>query len=96
VIDVGLRPCSTTRLCSSAHKLAPPHYELDEWLSAVQAVSKAPSYFGTNLLNLVSDGSDWWNALQNFCRVYGGAWAKGTTLTITRRNVKALSSGSPW
>jgi len=74
----------------SAHKLAPPT-TTDEWLSAVQAVSKAPSYFGTNLLNLVSDGSDWWNALQNFCLVYGGAWAKGTTLTIdSPENVKGI------
>ena len=60
----------------SAHKLAPPT-TTDEWLSAVQAVTKAPSYFGTNLLNLVADGSDWWNQLQNFCLPSGAPGPRG-------------------
>jgi len=63
------------------HHLSPPTTE-DEWLAAVQAVSKPPNYFGTNLLNQVADGSGWWNALQNFCLPYGGVWATGTELTI--------------
>ena len=74
----------------NAHHLAPPTTP-DEWLAAVTAMSKPPNYFGTNLLNLASDGSDWWNALQNFCLPYGGSWATGTTLTIdSPANIKGV------
>ena len=39
------------------------------------------------LLNSVADGADWWNQLQNFPLAYGGAWAKGKTLTFTSEPV---------
>src|ERR1700761_6675558 len=66
---------------------AEPPTTLDEWLSASEKLTDSPNTFGVALLNSVADGADWWNQLQNFPLAYGGAWAKGKTLTFTSEPV---------
>ena len=86
VIDVPFALTYDQRALKAAGISAPPT-TLDAWLSNAQTLTKAPNTFGVALLNSVADGADWWNQLQNFPLAYGGAWAKGKTLTFTSEPV---------
>ena len=82
VIDVPFALTYDQRLLRAAGFQQPPT-TLDEWLTSAEKLTNSPNTFGVALLNSVADGADWWNQLQNFPLAYGGAWAKGKTLTFT-------------
>ena len=82
IIDVPFALTYDQRLLKNAGFAQPPT-TLDEWLTASEKLTNSPNTFGVALLNSVADGADWWNQLQNFPLAYGGAWAKGKTLTFT-------------
>ena len=86
VIDVPFALTYDQRLLQAAGFQQPPT-TLDEWLSSAEKLTNSPNTFGVALLNSVADGADWWNQLQNFPLAYGGAWAKGKTLTFTSEPV---------
>jgi ABC-type glycerol-3-phosphate transport system substrate-binding protein len=86
VIDVPFALTYDQQLLKKAG-IAQPPTTLDEWLSSAQKLTNSPNTFGVALLNSVADGADWWNQLQNFPLAYGGAWAKGKTLTFTSEPV---------
>jgi multiple sugar transport system substrate-binding protein len=90
IIEVAFALRYDKRILKQAGFNGPPK-SLDEWLTITKAVTKPPKQFGNDLLNTVAAGADWWNALQNFCLLYDGVWAKGKTLTINSpENVKGL------
>ena len=82
VIDVPFALTYDQQLLKKAGINQPPT-TLDGWLSNAETLTHSPNQFGVALLNSVADGADWWNQLQNFPLAYGGAWAKGKTLTFT-------------
>jgi ABC-type glycerol-3-phosphate transport system substrate-binding protein len=82
IIDVPFALTYDQALLKKAGFAAPPT-TLDEWLTQTDS----PNTFGVALLNSVADGADWWNQVQNFPLAYGGAWAKGKTLTFTSEPV---------
>jgi len=78
------------RILKAAGFSAPPA-TLDEWLTVTEKVTKAPTQFGVNLINNAAAAADWWNQLQNWPLGFGGAWAKGKTLTInSAQNIAAI------
>jgi multiple sugar transport system substrate-binding protein len=86
IIDVPFALTYDQQLLKNAGFAQPPT-TLDEWLTQSEKLTNSPNTFGVALLNSVADGADWWNQLQNFPLAYGGAWAKGKTLTFTSEPV---------
>jgi multiple sugar transport system substrate-binding protein len=86
IIDVPFALTYDQQLLKNAGFDQPPT-TLDEWLTQSEKLTDSPNTFGVALLNTVADGADWWNQVQNFPLAYGGAWAKGKTLTFTSEPV---------